>query len=238
MLFNTKDRDRKECEEIQENLFIIKSNPIISGDCNIYVLKDKQKCIIFDSGSAITVSSTINSLNGLGIQCSDIDRIILTHCHADHSTGIHELKRRNKDIKIWASKFGKEVLEKGIDDIGLWSLLGLDVETTSIDFTLEDGFSFEFSDYKWEVIETPGHTTGCLCFYNSENGILISGDTLFANGGFGRFDFPSGDPDLLKKSLQKLGELELNLILPGHMSIGREKNNHWLKKTIEDEFFF
>ena len=64
------------------------------------------------------------------------------------------------------------------------------------------------------MLETPGHTIGSVC-YIAEN-YLISGDTLFDRS-FGRYDFPTGNLNDLISSLNRLFEIEENLIvLPGH----------------------
>jgi glyoxylase-like metal-dependent hydrolase (beta-lactamase superfamily II) len=85
-----------------------------------------------------------------------------------------------------------------------------------------------------EVIHTPGHTTGHLCFYNRQNNILISGDTLF-KGSIGRTDLPGGNYEIIEKSIrQKLYILPENTIVyPGHgdsTTIERErKTNPFIK---------
>lgn len=58
-------------------------------------------------------------------------------------------------------------------------------------------------------------TTGGICLYNAEKKILFSGDTIFAYG-IGRTDIPGGDIFELKKSIKKLTELDVQILLPGH----------------------
>lgn len=74
---------------------------------------------------------------------------------------------------------------------------------------------------QWQVIHTPGHTPGCVCFYNESESVLISGDTMFA-GSYGRTDLYGGDDVTIKKSLCRLVE-ELprdTLVYPGHGEYG------------------
>ena len=70
---------------------------------------------------------------------------------------------------------------------------------------------------KFEVIETPGHTVGGVCYLERENGVLFSGDTLFA-GAIGRSDHPGGDYDVLMKSIfEKIMTLDGAIeVHPGH----------------------
>ncbi|MFQ5892082.1 MAG: MBL fold metallo-hydrolase, partial [Candidatus Methanofastidiosia archaeon] len=65
------------------------------------------------------------------------------------------------------------------------------------------------------VLHTPGHTEGSLSLYDLQEEILFSGDTLF-HMGIGRMDFPSGSEIDMKNSLQRLNELEIEKIYPGH----------------------
>ncbi|MBQ0077254.1 MAG: MBL fold metallo-hydrolase [Bacteroidales bacterium] len=91
-----------------------------------------------------------------------------------------------------------------------------------------------------EVIETPGHTPGGVCFLLRNSGVLFSGDTLFA-GTIGRTDLPGGEYDLLIKSvMDSLMGLDADIeILPGHgttSTIGWERtHNPFLEPWGEPE---
>ena len=75
---------------------------------------------------------------------------------------------------------------------------------------------------QWKVIHTPGHSPGSVCYYNEDMQFLISGDTLFDYGGYGRTDMTGGDELLLRKSLNKLGQIikKGTKVYPGHDSFG------------------
>jgi glyoxylase-like metal-dependent hydrolase (beta-lactamase superfamily II) len=66
-----------------------------------------------------------------------------------------------------------------------------------------------------QVIHTPGHSPGSICLYWPDNKILISGDVVFS-GSIGRTDFPSGSLSVLKKSIDKLAQLDAECLVPGH----------------------
>ena len=81
--------------------------------------------------------------------------------------------------------------------------------------------------FKFEVIHTPGHTSGGCCYYCEEEGILMSGDTLFYQS-VGRSDFPTGSMGTLVRSIkEKLFCLPDDvMVYPGHNDatcIGDEK---------------
>jgi glyoxylase-like metal-dependent hydrolase (beta-lactamase superfamily II) len=92
---------------------------------------------------------------------------------------------------------------------------------------LEDGMIIAFGNYRMSVLHTPGHTPGGCCLYIAGEGIMLSGDTLFADG-VGRTDFPGGSHELLIDSIRKklLTLPEETKVYPGHgpsTTIGREK---------------
>ena len=68
-----------------------------------------------------------------------------------------------------------------------------------------------------QVAHTPGHSLGSICLDILDTGILITGDTLFPGGSFGRTDFPTGDDRALVASLKRISEMDFVIGLPGHM---------------------
>ncbi len=92
------------------------------------------------------------------------------------------------------------------------------------------GKTFTFGNSKLEVLYTPGHADGSVCFLSREDGFVIVGDVLF-NMSIGRTDFPTGDFDLLKKNIfEKLFVLpDDTIVYSGHgpeTNVGFEKVNN------------
>jgi hydroxyacylglutathione hydrolase len=95
---------------------------------------------------------------------------------------------------------------------------------------LAEGGVIRFGEMRLRVLHTPGHTEGSVCLHAEDDGILFSGDTLFA-GGWGRTDLPGGDEEQMVESLVRLTAFEDPLrVMPGHgpsTTIGRERP--WLE---------
>jgi hydroxyacylglutathione hydrolase len=148
--------------------------------------------------------------------------ILNTHGHFDHVGA-------NKALK---SATGAQILIHASDAPMLTNLsamamsMGMALEDSPPpDRTIADGDIISFGDIELTVIHTPGHSPGGVSFYTDQ--IVFAGDTLFA-GSVGRTDFPGGDFDQLKQSIQqKLFVLGDNVtVYPGHMgktTIGMEK---------------
>ncbi len=96
-------------------------------------------------------------------------------------------------------------------------------------FFFEEG-EFILDNFKFEIIENPGHSMGSVCIYLKDKNVLISGDTLF-RGTVGRWDFSGGSKfDMINSLQNKLYKLpEDTIVMPGHgfnTTIGFEiKNN-------------
>lgn len=138
-----------------------------------------------------------------------IQYIILTHCHYDHIAYLPAIvKMTGATVCI------HETDAAGLRDDGPSLSMHFGAHAPGIipDMTFKGGEMIE----GFEVIHTPGHTPGSICLYDPETGDLISGDTVFADGAFGRFDFPDGSRDALADSLARLSERRVTALYPGH----------------------
>lgn len=173
----------------------------IGFDSNIYLFDD----VIVDTGTGENFEYVLNSIKNAGFNIAeDIRRIVNTHCHFDHTGGNHFF-----NAKIAIHEKDAPALENGDINATAAYMFGKPLEPVKVDFHLKEGD--KINDF--EVIHTPGHTIGGICLYDGET--LISGDTVFADGGFGRFDI-GGDINMLKTSIEKLSELDVEYLLPGH----------------------
>lgn len=166
--------------------------------------------------------------------------IMLTHAHFDHIYGMAALAKEY-GIPVYAHR--DEMFTIDTTNPQVCGAYGLELPDTfpmlkniseahypsRFEWSRE-GDAIEVGSLKFEVLETPGHSRGGLCFYERTEGVLFSGDTLFA-GAIGRTDHPGGDYDLLMKSIfEKLMILDGQVVvIPGHgpaseIGIERETN--------------
>jgi hydroxyacylglutathione hydrolase len=151
-----------------------------------------------------------------------VDMILLTHSHWDHIAEVSVLKQKLK-VPVYIHKEDAENLENpGADRLPLFfPLIGV-----KPDGYLSEGQKLEIGKLTLEVICTPGHSPGSVCFYLQDEKILLSGDTLF-RGTIGNLSFPSSRPALMWDSLKKLAALPAETkVFPGHgdsTTIGAEK---------------
>ena len=91
---------------------------------------------------------------------------------------------------------------------------------------LAEGGEIRFGEIRLTVLHTPGHTEGSVCLWAEDEGLLFSGDTLFA-GGWGRVGLPGASPEQMVESLTRLTTFDDRLaVFPGHgpsTTIGRER---------------
>ncbi|MCQ8893481.1 MAG: MBL fold metallo-hydrolase [Methanolinea sp.] len=140
-----------------------------------------------------------------------IQDIVLTHCHFDHIAYINEIALMcNARVHI----HGKDAPGLSSDTMSLSLHFGARAPMRPPDRVLAEGD--RVGDLL--VIHTPGHTPGSICLLHEDEGALISGDTVFSDGGFGRFDFPGGSRSELQNSLERLAHLEIEGLYPGHGS--------------------
>ena len=95
------------------------------------------------------------------------------------------------------------------------------------DTFLDEGDTIQFGEAEWQILYTPGHSPGSICFYDASAGFVISGDMLFMDS-IGRTDLPGGNlPTLMTAIYQKLIPLgDATTVYPGHgpaTTIGRER---------------
>lgn len=203
-------------------------------DSNIYIITGKHPTIV-DCGTGLHASFVEKKIAKI-IDLTEIEQIILTHEHFDHCGGVKDLYQKgNKTAKIIAHLDASEKIERG--DSGFARLLGGVMPKMPVDEKVRDGDLLIVGDDSFRVLHTPGHTPGSMCLYSQQTKSLISGDTVFSHGAFGRYDLPGGDPHLLRTSIERLITLDVKNLYPGHQSIVEGEGDLHMKMVEKNTLY-
>lgn len=159
---------------------------------------------------------------------TELKYILLTHGHFDHIIGVKGVKERY-GAKVVISKEDEPMLNSA--KLSLAAFCDATQNNVDADVIVKDGDEIALGETKIKVMATPGHTSGSVC-YIAEN-CIFSGDTLFYCS-CGRTDFPSGSPEQMMSSLQKLKALDGDYkVYTGHNNLTtldfERKNNPYMK---------
>jgi glyoxylase-like metal-dependent hydrolase (beta-lactamase superfamily II) len=182
-------------------------------DSNVYLVTGKVSTII-DTGTGFYSKWIIEKIQEV-VPLTEIKQVLLTHEHYDHVGGVNDIvKATNGAAKIFAHEHIVSKLKDGKSTFA--EMIGGKMPKITVDVPLTDHQQVFLGDEPFQVLFTPGHSVGSLCLYSKDQGVLFSGDTLFAHGGFGRYDFPGGDFTLLVQSIERLSGLNIRCLYPGH----------------------
>jgi glyoxylase-like metal-dependent hydrolase (beta-lactamase superfamily II) len=235
-------------EEILPGLYRIKvplpGSPLKAT--NSYVIKGAERSLIIDTGwnREDCMTALVSGLKecGVGLQQADF---FITHMHADHAGLVSTLAVEGARIYFgWADaevikSSTPEHWEKLIDFARKCGFPGEELEkaigshpgrryspNTSLNLCVsKDGDTISIGDYLFKCIETPGHTPGHICLYEPSRKIFICGDHILVDITPNiTISFEERNP--LKEylmSLDKVYDLDVELVLPGHRSIFRNQ---------------
>jgi glyoxylase-like metal-dependent hydrolase (beta-lactamase superfamily II) len=198
---------------------------------NVHLLADER------SREAIAIDTATPSLAWIADELAErrwtLKLIVSTHGHWDH-IGDNAAVAEHTGADIAVHPLDRERL---LNPKPLWAPFEIPPSVPAVE--LAEGGEVRFGAIRLAVLHTPGHTAGSVCLEARDEGLLFSGDTLFA-GGWGRVDLPGGDPEAMAASIGRLAGLEdRTSVLPGHgpaTTIGRERA--WLELVRDGRRLF
>ncbi len=194
---------------------------------NTYVLSDEtHQCIIIDPGcyDQAEKDTLVDYINKEALKPV---QLVNTHCHIDHVLG-NKFVADQYQLKLVAHQLEVPVLAS-VANYG--PSMGFTVEPSPpIEVFIDEHQKIQFGNTTLDILFTPGHSPGSVCFYHQATNTLIGGDVLFQMS-IGRTDLPGGDYDTLINSIQQQlwklpGE---TIVYPGHgpsTNIAFEKANN------------
>lgn len=203
--------------KLTNDLFIYPWTNVTINNCNTYLINEKHP-ILIDTGLSMCLKGVLEAIAKDGIDPELIEMIISTHSHPDHFDG----------VKYFIQKKTKMALHQDEDTFlketgkGFYNMFGLTMPDYRVDTYLKEG-TLKVNNTDIEIYHTPGHSPGSVSIYLPASKTLIPGDVIF-QAGVGRTDFPGGDGSLLKRSIDKLSQLDIEYLLPGHGDIVEGKD--------------
>ncbi len=218
--------------KVTDGVYFIPGQDEFIPDSHAYVIGDlsSRDLTLIDPGLMGKGDYKIDAIQEMGIEPEAIKRVIMTHTHLDHIGCLPEFLQRLSWAEIWMHRLEAEPLQKG-DEKTVYGMemfremcntqyaLKPGAFTFRVNRKLEDGERLDIGGMVWEVLHIPGHSMGSIGLYYDPEGILIPGDVIYADYAIGRFDLHGARASDLMKSLIRLGELEVHMLLPGHNRI-------------------
>ena len=178
------------------------------------------------------MNALVEGLKDLNLDYNDIKNVFITHEHVDHVLGLYPLLElmENDLPEIYAYGETAKILRNGDIEQIFPGNLGISPEMFGAkivplkinELTIEN--KILLSNFNFQILYTPGHSLGSICYYDESKKLLIPGDVVFTGGSFGRYDFPGGSITQLQNSIKIVNELDVVYLLPGHMDISKDGN--------------
>jgi len=194
------------------------------NNCNAsllcHVLRGERPHVLVDPGHIENelhepcFDSLVQAMAKDGFKVEDVGLVIGTHCHPDHFEASESVVSRSSALVALSREEDEFYHDLGKRFYGTFGSKAPEIKPF---FYLHEGnLSLGSKDgMDIQVLLTPGHTPGSISLYLKDDRILISGDVVFS-GSIGRTDFPGGSPSLLRKSIDKLSQLDVEYLVPGH----------------------
>ena len=203
----------------------------LSTNCYILIDESTKKAAIIDP------ADYNDELKDLLDSCdiSSIEYILLTHGHFDHLQGVAKLKEIYKSAEIAIHSLDADCLVDPEKSLSATSPFATQIQIpVKADIILNDNDEFKLGNLNIEVLHTPGHTRGSICFLCED--VIFSGDTLFCKT-VGRTDFEGGSMEDMLKSVLRIGNLPGDYtVYPGHnreTTLEEERqHNRYMRKII------
>jgi hydroxyacylglutathione hydrolase len=191
---------------------------------NCYIIGDEESGVgaIVDPGDeAARIAMAVEETN------LEIGSIIVTHAHIDHVGAVVVLVDEYACPVLMHAEAEPMLRQLPTQAMMMGMRFG---KVPSVDRHVEDEEILEVGDLSLRSLYTPGHAPGHLAFYAEEEGLVLSGDALFA-GSVGRVDLPGGSMEVLMRSIEDrlLTLPDDTLVYSGHgprTTIGNERTSN------------
>jgi glyoxylase-like metal-dependent hydrolase (beta-lactamase superfamily II) len=186
----------------------------VAYDSNVYLLEDEDPVLV-DTGTGMYADTALEEVSNI-VPLKRIGRIVLTHSHYDHMGGAKAFQEAT-GAKLYLHEAEAKPLMAGDTSLTVSDMFGQRFKGLEVE-QLRTGQRLKLGKTELQVLHMPGHSPGSIALYDPEGASAIVGDTVFCDGGVGRWDLPGGDLAELRSSVNRLRELRLKNMYPGHGS--------------------
>ena len=197
------------------------------ADCSTYLVNCGD-LVLIDAGAGLNFEGLVSNIESLGFDPTRLRAVILTHSHIDHIGSAWQL-RQEFGAQVIAHELDAKAIETGLGTGA--EFYGVPYHPCPVDLKLkgpED--NLRYGAHELKVLHIPGHTRGSVAVY-----VDMGKRVLFGQDVHGPYFLPGADPAQAKLSLQKLLEVQADILCEGHFGIFQP--NEAVKKYIESYMF-
>ena len=211
-------------------------------DCHVYLVNGGTEMALIDAGVGVGVERIVSNISADGLDPGKLKYVLLTHAHSDHAGGCKFWKDRY-GVRVFGSPETARFVSAGDEDgislsiakAGGFYPPDYHFPACPVDGELREGDTFRVGECELRAIETSGHCCGMLSFLMTGDGRtdLFSGDTIFHGGKILMTNVYDCDLQHYVRSLQKLGKLSVDGLLPGHLSVAVNGGQSHIQKALD-----
>jgi len=210
-------------------------------DSHVYIVDGGRKLAIIDTGTGRAEAEILANARADGIDERKIRYVLVTHGHLDHAGGAAGMRTRF-NAPVLAAAPTADFLWRGDEDA--ISLTGArqagiypadyHLRATHVDRELQDGDRVRVGALEIEVLETPGHCAGHLCFvlHVGQQTCLFTGDLLFFGGVIAIQRIWDCDLQAYVRSIERLRDLSVDAFFPGHLALSLKNGQRHISAAL------
>ena len=200
-------------------------------DAAVYLIAFGGHAAIIDTGCGNSTQKLIDNIVSCGVDLEQIEYILLTHCHFDHTGGVKKLSEMF-ECKIVAHELDAVYLEAGDNTVTAATWYGSEIQSFSVDIKItESKEDIPLGERFIAALHVPGHSPGSLVYLTESNGLKV----LFGQDIHGPLDSSLlSDKKEYLKSLEMLMQLDAEVLCEGHFGVfkGKEEVKRFISSFL------
>ena len=193
-------------------------------DCSVYLVDGGEEMVLIDSGAGEGFDLIVDNIRSLGLRPEKLKAVIATHSHIDHIGALRQF-REEYGVEVTAHELDTEAIETGIGSGAEY--YGVSYQPCKVDVILRGTKeTLRCGHYDLKIIHIPGHTPGSIAVY-----LDVRTRILFGQDVHGPYFLKGSNTEQAKVSLQRLIDLEADILCEGHFGVYEPKEE--VRRYIE-----